>query len=323
MEKGNTTSVDHFILIGFTVSRVLQILLFFVVYTIYIITILTNVLIIAIIRSTPSLHKPMYIFIGTFSFLELWYPSATVPKFLSNLLTGSKSISFHGCIAQCYFHFSFGATESYLLVSMAFDRYIAICYPLRYMLIMNHKRCTYLAVGSWVCGFLTFIVTLFNISRLHFCGPNKINHYYCDFAPLMMLSCTDIQTAELDFFMVVTVGLLGCLIVVLVSYVWIISAIIRMSRSTGRTKAFSTCASHLAVITLFYGTSIYMFVKPTGRRSLHTNKVVSFFPSIVTPLLNPIIYTLRNKEIMNPLRKATKGVEILKQCNCLGVTQKN
>ncbi|XP_078542415.1 olfactory receptor 6F1-like [Lissotriton helveticus] len=312
MGNGNSTSVDHFILIGFAVGRELQIFLFVVICIIYVITIFTNILIIAIIKSTTSLHKPMYLFIGTFSFLEIWYPTATVPKFLSTLVTGSKSISLPGCIVQYYFHFSLGATENFLLVAMAFDRYVAICYPLRYMLIMSHTRCTHLALGSWVCGFLSFTVTTFQISRLHFCGPNKINHYYCDFAPLVTLSCSKIDNVEFYFFIMVTFVLVGCLLVVLISYLRIMLAIIRMPSRSGRMKAFSTCASHLAVLTIFYGTTIFMFAKPTGRSSLDTNKVVSIFPSIVTPLLNPIIYTLRNKEIMHTLKRGT-SVGILKQ----------
>ncbi|XP_078542414.1 olfactory receptor 6F1-like [Lissotriton helveticus] len=312
MGKGNST-LDYFILIGFDVSKDFQIFLFVVICIIYVVTIFTNILIITIIRSTISLHKPMYLFIGTFSFLEIWYPTATVPKFLSNLLTESKSISLPGCVAQCYFHFSLGATENFLLVAMAFDRYVAICYPLRYMLIMSHKRCTHLALGSWICGFLPFSVTLVQISRLHFCGPNKINHYYCDFAPLVTLSCSKIYTVEFYFFITATVLLLSCLLVVIVSYLCIMLAIIGMSSSSGRMKAFSTCASHLAVLTIFYGTAIFMFAKPTGRSSLDTNKVVSVFPSIVTPLLNPIIYTLRNKEIMHTLRRRTTSLGLLKQ----------
>ncbi|XP_078542416.1 olfactory receptor 6F1-like [Lissotriton helveticus] len=313
MEDGNTTRVTKFILRGFTVNKDIEIFLFVVLCNIYIITIFTNVVIIAAIKSSTSLHKPMYFFIGTFSILEIWYPTATVPKFFSDLLTGSKSISFTGCITQFYFHFSLGATENYLLVTMAFDRYIAICSPLRYMTIMSHKLCIRLALGCWVVGFLTVVVFTIQISRLNFCGPNVINHYYCDLAPILALSCSETHSVELIFFIFASVVLLGCLLVVIVSYVCIILTIIRMSSDRGRRKAFSTCASHLTVLAIFYGTEIFMFVKPTGRNSLHINKVVSVFPSVVTPLLNPIIYTLRNKEIKNALRKGLDSERMLQK----------
>ncbi|XP_069074940.1 olfactory receptor 6B1-like [Pleurodeles waltl] len=198
---------------------------------------------------------------------------------------------------------------------MAFDRYVAICNPLRYPTIMNHRLCLQLALSCWVCGFLSLVVTLTQISKLHFCGPNVINHYYCDFAPLVSLSCSDTYTVELNFFILVTVVILGCLLVVIVSYICIMLTILRMSSSIGRMKAFSTCASHLAVITIFYGTTIFMFVKPTGRGSLQINKVVSIFPSIVTPLLNPIIYTLRNKEIKDSLRRGAQSITMIRNCN--------
>ncbi|XP_069064143.1 olfactory receptor 6F1-like [Pleurodeles waltl] len=313
MEDVNTTSVTQFILLGFKVNKEFQIFLFVVLCNIYIVTIFTNIVIIAVIRSSTSLHKPMYLFIGIFSFLEIWYPTATVPKFLTDLLTGSKSISFTGCITQFYFHFSLGATENFLLVTMAFDRYVAICSPLRYTVIMTHRLCIQLALGCWGVGFVTLVVTLIQISRLNFCGPKVINHYYCDFAPLLTLSCSETKSIELIFFILATVVLLGCLLVVIVSYVCIIFTIIRMSSDRGRRKTFSTCASHLTVLAIFYGTAIFMFVKPTGRNSLQINKAVSVFPSIVTPLLNPIIYTLRNKEIKNTLRKGVESVRVLQK----------
>ncbi|XP_078542412.1 olfactory receptor 6F1-like [Lissotriton helveticus] len=315
MANRNISTVDQFILLAFTVKRELQLFLFVVVCITYFLALSINILIIVVIKATLSLHKPMYLFIGTFSFLEIWYPTSTVPKFLSNLLTGSKSISLIGCISQYYFHFSMGATENFLLVTMAFDRYLAICNPLRYPTIMNQRLCLQLVLSSWVCGFLSLVVTLTQISKLHFCGPNVINHYYCDFAPLVSLSCSNTYTVELNFFILVTVVILGCLLVVIVSYMYIMLTILRISSNTGRMKAFSTCASHLAVITIFYGTTIFMFVKPTGRNSLHINKVVSVFPSIVTPLLNPIIYTLRNKEIKDSLRRGIQSITMIQKCN--------
>ncbi|XP_069064129.1 olfactory receptor 6F1-like [Pleurodeles waltl] len=313
MEDVNTTSVTQFILLGFTVNKEFQIFIFVVIFVIYIVTIFTNIVIIAVIRSSTSLHKPMYLFIGTFSFLEIWYPTATVPKFLTDLLTGSKLISFTGCITQFYFHFSLGATESFLLVTMAFDRYVAICSPLRYTVIMTHRLCIQLALGCWVVGFVILVVTLIQISRLNFCGPKVINHYYCDFAPLLTLSCSETKSIELLVFILAIIVLLGCLLVVIVSYVCIIFTIIRISSDRGRRKTFSTCTSHLTVLAVFYGTAIFMFVKPTGRNSLQINKAVSVFPSIVTPLLNPIIYTLRNKEIKNTLRKGIDSVRELQK----------
>ncbi|XP_069064155.1 olfactory receptor 6F1-like [Pleurodeles waltl] len=308
MKNGNTTGVAQFILVGFSGSRQWQVCILVVIFIVYMITILTNILIIAVIKNAPSLHKPMYLFIGTFSFLEICYPTTTVPKCLSNLLTKNKSISFPGCIAQNYFHFSMGATENFLLVTMAFDRYVAICNPLHYSTIMNHTRCAQLALGCWVGGFLFPVVILIQISKLHFCGPNIINHYYCDVAPLVALSCSGSYTVEMTFFILASIVILGSLPVVIISYACIMLTIIQMSSTKGKMKAFSTCASHLTVITIFYGTTIFMFVKPTGRSSLNINKVVSVFPSMVTPLLNPIIYTLRNKEIVDTLRRGTHNL---------------
>ncbi|XP_069468401.1 olfactory receptor 6C4-like [Ambystoma mexicanum] len=303
MTKENTTGITEFILLGFTVNRHLQVLLFIALCTIYSLAILTNSLVIAIIRHTQSLHKPMYLFIGTFSFLEIWYPTVTVPRFLLSLLTGNKSISVPGCITQWYFHFSLGATETVTLVMMSYDRYVAICSPLHYTTIMNLRLSAQLALTCWLSGFLVLVFPLIQVVNLNFCGPNQIDHYYCDFSPLLMLSCSETYTLDLVCFILSCFILLGSLLVIIASYFCIVLTIVRLPTASGKQKAFSTCASHLTVIAIFYGTTIFMFVKPPGAHAWQFNKAMSIFPSIVTPLLNPIIYTLRNKEILKTLRR--------------------
>ncbi|KAM4696135.1 olfactory receptor 6F1-like [Rhinophrynus dorsalis] len=267
------------------------------IFIVYILTITANLSIIALVKTEQSLHKPMYFFIAGLSFLEIWYPSVTVPKLLWTLLTREESISPSGCMIQFYFHFSFGAIENFYLAVMAYDRYVAICNPLRYLLIMSPKTCTNLLLGSWVCGFMVMVVPCFQISNLWFCRHNQIDHYYCDFAPLVTLSCSETSHVKMLVFAMACVVILGCFILIIVSYACISHTTMTIPTSQGRRKAFSTCAAHLIVVLLFYGTSIFMFVRPNPGDLLYTNKIISIFPSIVTPLLNPIIYTFRNQEV--------------------------
>ncbi|XP_075117003.1 olfactory receptor 6F1-like [Leptodactylus fuscus] len=295
--QNNQTVVTEFILIGFSVLAKTRYCLFLLISAVYTATIVANVFIIVIVKAEKRLHKPMYFFIGCLSFLELWYPSVTVPRLIRALKTKKKSISFAGCMAQFYFHFSLGATEMLLLTVMAYDRYVAICNPLRYLLIMSPNICTVLIIGSWVCGFIAFIGPCFQLSILLFCESNRIDHYYCDFAPLIRLSCSDTTGAENVFFYATFFVTVGCFLLTIISYMCITRTIIKCPTASGRRKGFSTFASHLFVVILFYGTIIFMFIRPAKGNFLHLNKVVSVVPSIVTPLLNPIIYTLRNQEV--------------------------
>ncbi|KAM3912110.1 olfactory receptor 6F1-like [Leptodactylus fuscus] len=301
--QNNQTVVTEFILIGFSVPERTRYCLFLLISAVYTATIVANFFIIVIVKAEKRLHKPMYFFIGCLSFLELWYPSVTVPRLIWALKTKKKSISFAGCMAQFYFHFSLGATEMFLLTVMAYDRYVAICNPLRYLLIMSPNICTVLIIGSWVCGFIVVIGPSLHISSLLYCESNKIDHYYCDFAPLLQLSCSNTSGAENVFVYTTFLVSVGCLLLIVISYMCITRTIIKCPTASGRRKGFSTFASHLFVVILFYGTIIFMFIRPSKGNFLHLNKVVSVVPSIVTPLLNPIIYTLRNQEVTEAVIK--------------------
>ncbi|KAM3912111.1 olfactory receptor 6N2-like [Leptodactylus fuscus] len=231
------------------------------------------------------------------------YPSVTVPRLIWALKTKKRSISFAGCMAQFYFHFSLGTTEMFLLTVMAYDRYVAICNPLRYLLIMSPNTCAVLIIGSWVCGFIVVIDSCLQLSSLLYCEGNKIDHYYCDFAPLLRLSCSDTSGAEILFFYTTFFVSVSCFLLTIISYMCITRTIIKCPTASGRRKGFSTFASHLFVVILFYGTIIFMFIRPAKGDFPHLNKVVSVVPSIVTPLLNPIIYTLRNQEVTEAVIK--------------------
>ncbi|XP_068103990.1 olfactory receptor 6B1-like [Hyperolius riggenbachi] len=307
-QQFNQTGVTNFLLLGFSLVEQARLFLFIVLSTVYIFTIAANVFIIVLIKAEPRLHKPMYFFIGGLSFLELWFPSVTVPRLIWSLKTKDHYISLAGCMAQFYFHFSLGATEMLLLTAMAYDRYVAICNPLRYLTIMSPYICAGLILGSWSCGFILYILPWLRIFTLWYCDRNQVDHYYCDFAPVVRLSCSDTAKAEITFFYTTFFITVGCLLLILTSYACITQTIIKCPTASGRRKAFSTFASHLSVVTLFYGTIMFMFIRPAKVVSLHFNKIVSIFPSVVTPLLNPIIYTLRNQEVMEAVLRATHRV---------------
>lgn len=229
---------------------------------------------------------------------------------LDVFLTKNKYITYTSCIAQLYFFISFGAAECFILAIMAFDRYLAICNPLRYQNLMNNKNCHQMAACSWIGAFIINIPPLVALCKLPFCGPNEINHFYCDVSPLLKLSCVDPGEAELFNFLVATSVIVSSFSLVLVSYILIIVTVLKIPSTTGRQKAFSTCGSHLAVVTIFYGTLMFMYVRPTSKTfnsSVNFNKTVSVFYTVVTPILNPIVYCLRNKEVKDALRKAISG----------------
>ncbi|XP_073494033.1 olfactory receptor 6S1-like [Phyllobates terribilis] len=301
----NKTTITEFLLSGFSNFNARW--LFPVILTIYIVTITANMFIIVIVRIDQRLHKPMYFFIGSLSFLEIWYPSVSVPRLLFALMM-KQSISPAGCITQFYFHFSFGVVENFLLAIMAVDRYIAICRPLRYTLIMSPGTCIKLLMGCWFLGFVIVFVPCLQVSNLSFCSKNKIDHYYCDFAPLITLSCSDTASAEKLFFAFACFIIFGSFLIISMSYICIIQTMMTFPTSFGRRKGFSTCASHFVVVILFYGTIMFLFVRPTTGGLLHLNKIISIIPSIVTPLLNPIIYTLRNQEVKEAVKKIVQNM---------------
>ncbi|XP_065270303.1 olfactory receptor 10C1-like isoform X1 [Emys orbicularis] len=299
----NKTFVTQFVILGFSNHTDGNIILFVVFLCIYIITVLGNILIIIAISVDPALHTPMYFFLRNLSFLEICYTSVTLPKMLSNLLSEDKTISFAGCAVQLYFFLFFGVTECCLLASMAYDRYCAICNPLRYTAIMNKRVCIQLSGGSWICGTLVALEHTIFIFTLPFCGSNVINHFFCEIQPVLKLVCGDTYWNEIQIIVGAAVILILPLLLILVSYTCIISTILKIRSAKGRRRAFSTCSSHLIVVTLFYGTALIMYVHPKSSFSPDVNKLLSLFYSVVTPTLNPIIYSLRNKEVKDALRK--------------------
>ncbi|KAM4707077.1 LOW QUALITY PROTEIN: olfactory receptor 11L1-like [Discoglossus pictus] len=299
----NHSSVNNFILLGFPLAQDTRLYLFIFFLTIYSMTVASNLLIITLVTSQRSLHKPMF-FIGNFSFLEIWYTTVTVPRMLRDLGTGNKTISSTACIFQFYFIFFLGATQHFLLTIMAYDRYLAICHPLRYANLMSGSICWKLAATSWLAGCLSISLPAAMMSRLFFCGPNTIDHFFCDFSPLVRLSCTDTWLNEIIFSVVAWIVILGCFSFTFLSYFFVVLTILRIPSSLGRQKAFSTCASHIAVVGIFFGTVIFMYIRPKAKNSSPVDKVVSIFYSVIVPLLNPIIYSLRNKEMKDAIKKA-------------------
>ncbi|XP_054850425.1 olfactory receptor 6X1-like [Eublepharis macularius] len=300
----NGTSVRNFILLGFPTLWRWHLSLFTLILIIYVLTVAGNTLIIVIVSISQQLQTPMYFFLSNLSFLEIWYTTAVIPKMLETFLRTRTTICLHCCLVQSFFHFFLGITEFLILTAMSFDRYIAICKPLHYTTIMTRKLCSLLASGSWSLGFVVIFTQAVLLLKLPFCAANIIDHYYCDIGPILKLACADTSLVEL-------LGLLGtvtiipsCFLFTVVSYVFIISTILRIPSSKGRQKAFSTCASHLTVVTILYGAVLFMYLKPTAHSSFSFNKVVSVLNTVLTPLLNPFIYTIRNKEVKAAMKKA-------------------
>ncbi|XP_006135702.2 olfactory receptor 6F1-like [Pelodiscus sinensis] len=267
----------------------------------YILAVTGNVAIIALVVAHRFLQKPMYIFLSNLSFLEIWYTTASVPKAIAVFLGKSRTISFYGCILQIYFISSLGCTEFFLLSVMAYDRYLAICYPLRYSTLMSSTKSSQLAFLCWVSGFLFMIIHNFLVARLSFCSSNVINNFFCGADSLIFLSCSDISVVKLVGFTMAIIVILGSCLTTLVSYIFIISTILRIPSAQGRQKAFSTCSAHLIVVVMWYGSTIFLYVRVSKQNSLDMNKIINTLNNIVTPLLNPFIYTLRNKEVKEAL----------------------
>ncbi|XP_006268379.1 olfactory receptor 6M1-like [Alligator mississippiensis] len=299
----NDSSVTEFIIVGFPSTRDVEVSLFILFLSLYLLSVTGNIIIIMTLKMDTQLHTPMYFFLGNLSFLDVGYTTVTVPKLLSILLTGVRTIPFAGCLLQSYFFFFLGTAECFLLAVMAYDRYIAICYPLRYSVIMSQKVCVLLIIGSWVGGCMAPLVAAFLVISLPFCGPNIVNHFFCDIPPLLKLACVDTSITQKVIFLLSALVILGTFLSTVVSYLYIVITILRISSSEGRHKAFSTCASHLTVVSLYYGTVIFMYVSPTTRSSFNMNKIVAVVYSVVTPTLNPMIYSLRNQDMKKALKK--------------------
>ncbi|KAM6448860.1 olfactory receptor 2AP1-like [Liasis olivaceus] len=299
----NQSEITEFILLGFGNLHHLQISLFLVFLVIYILTMAANVLIILLIVSDQHLHTPMYFFLGNLSCLETFYSSTILPRILASLLTGDKTISVSGCITQLYFFAFLISTECYLLSVMSYDRYLAICKPLHYAMVMNTRRCIQLAAVSWTNGFIGISVIMTTMLQLKYCGPNEIDHYFCDSVPLKELSCSDTDLVEHVNLILLFIYTMPPFLITLASYIYIIRAILRIPSTTGRQKAFSTCSSHLIVVSIYYGSLITVYLLPP---SSSMNKACSLLYTILPPLVNPLIYSLRNKDVKIALRRAVQ-----------------
>uniref|UniRef100_A0A452J2L4 G-protein coupled receptors family 1 profile domain-containing protein n=1 Tax=Gopherus agassizii TaxID=38772 RepID=A0A452J2L4_9SAUR len=295
-----TQNVTEFILLGLCHNEMLQPVCFVFFVLLYIATVLGNLLIIVTVKNSQYLKSPMYFFLSYLSFVDMCLSSVTAPKLIADFFVERRTISFDGCIAQLFVVHFFGCTEIFLLTVMAYDRYIAICKPLHYTTIMTGCVCGSLVVSSWVGGFVHSIVQTLLTIQLPFCGPNEIDHYFCDVHPLLKLACTD--TYRVGVMVIANTGMISltCFVVLVVSYV-IILVSLRTRSSEGRRKALSTCASHIAVVIIFFGPCIFMYLRPSTTFS--EDKMVTVFYTIITPMLNPLIYTLRNEEVKNAIRK--------------------
>ncbi|XP_059688492.1 olfactory receptor 5AP2-like [Gavia stellata] len=302
-QKTNGSSMTKFLLLAFADTRELQLLLFVLLLIIYTATVFGNILIVVLVMADQHLHTPMYFFLGNLSCLETCYSSTILPWLLASFLTGDKTISAPGCMAQFHFFSSFAGTECYLLAAMSYDRYLAIGQPLLYASLMTWRVSLQLAAGPWLGGLLLFAALTFLLSQLPFCGPKAIDHFFCDFSPLLELSCSDTRVLTQ---VALTFGFSHVVfpfLFVLASYMCIIAAILRIPSRADRQKAFSTCFSHLTVVTVFYGTLITVYMLPRTAPLRQLNKAFSFFYTILTPLVNPLIYSLRNREVREALWK--------------------
>ncbi|XP_006875803.1 PREDICTED: olfactory receptor 5AK2-like [Chrysochloris asiatica] len=308
MELENGTEVTGFILLGFFGQHKFWHVLFAVFLVIYVTTILGNVGMIVLIKIDSGLHTPMYFFLQHLAFIDLCYTSAITPKMLQNFIRTEKSISFIGCLVQLLVYGAFATSDCYLLAAMAVDRYVAICNPLRYPLVMSQRVCIQLLAGSYFMGFLNGSVNTGFTFSLNFCKSNAINHFFCDEPPILALACSKIDFNIMLLAVFVGFNLMFTVLVVTFSYIYILAAILKISSAAGRKKAFSTCVSHLTAVTIFYGTLSYMYLHHSTSETQEQEKAASVFYGIMIPMINPLIYSLRNQDV----REALKGVR--KKC---------
>ncbi|XP_032656175.1 olfactory receptor 10A4-like [Chelonoidis abingdonii] len=304
----NQTFSTEFILLGFGNLPQLQILLFLLFIVIYIVTMMGNILIIALVMADQYRHTPMYFFLGNLSCLEICCASTILPRMLDSSLTEDRTISVQVCIAQLDFFRSLVAVKCSLLSVMSYDRYLAICKPLQHAALLNGRLCFWLAAGSWVSGFGACTITECWISQIIFCGPNEIDHFFCDYNPLVKLSCSDTSLMALVTFLFSSILTQLPILLTLASYMRIIATIQRIPSTTGRQKAFSTVSSHLIVVTLYHGMLIFVYLLPDTKTLKDLHKVFSLFYTVLIPLVNPLIYSLRSKEVKEALRKAVSEI---------------
>ncbi|XP_057584216.1 olfactory receptor 5B2-like [Hippopotamus amphibius kiboko] len=302
----NKTEVKQFILLGLTGAPEMQILLFVMFTLIYLINVVGNLGMIILILLDSHLHTPMYFFLSHLSLVDIGYSSAVTPKAIAGLLIGDKVISYNVCAAQMFFFVAFATVENYLLASMAYDRYTAVCTPLHYTTTMMTTVCARLAIGSYICGFLNSSFHVGDIFSLSFCKYNKVHHFFCDVPAVLALSCSEKHTSEVILVFISSFNVFFAFLVILISYLFIFINILKMHSAQGHQKSLSTCASHLTAVSIFYGTVIFTYLQPSSSHSMDTDKMASVFYSVITPMLNPMVYSLRNKEVKSAFKKVIK-----------------
>ncbi|XP_048215903.1 olfactory receptor 5B2-like [Perognathus longimembris pacificus] len=310
----NRTEVTEFILLGLTNVPELQVPLFSVITLIFLINVVGNLGMVLLIVLDSRLHTPMYFFLGNLSLVDFGYSSAVTPTVMAGLLVGDKVISYNACAAQMFFFAAFATVENFLLASMAYDRFAAVCKPLHYTTTMTTGVCACLVIGCYACGFLNAFIHTWETFRLSFCESNVVHHFFCDVPAVMALSCSDRHVNELVLVYVATFNVFLALLVISVSYLFILTAILKMHSATGYQKAFSTCASHLTAVSIFYGTIIFMYLQPSSNHSMDTDKIASVFYTMVIPMLNPLVYSLRNKEVKSAFKKIVWEAKLALRC---------
>uniref|UniRef100_A0A3Q2HZK6 Olfactory receptor n=1 Tax=Equus caballus TaxID=9796 RepID=A0A3Q2HZK6_HORSE len=300
----NQSWVTEFVLVGFELSADLEVLLLWVFSLFYIFSLLANGVILGLICLDPSLHTPMYFFLSHLSIIDMSYASSNVPKMLANLVNHNRTVSFVPCIMQTFLYLGFAATECLLLVVMSYDRFVAICHPLHYTVIMNWRVCMVLAVSSWSCGFILALVHVILLLRLPFCGPQEVNHLFCEILSVLKLACADTWINQVVIFATCVFILVGPLCLMLVSYMRILWAVLKIQSKEGRIKAFSTCLSHLCVVGLLFGIAMVVYMVPDSNQREEQEKILSLFHSLFNPMLNPLIYSLRNAQVKGALYRA-------------------
>ncbi|XP_068110947.1 olfactory receptor 2G3-like [Hyperolius riggenbachi] len=303
MEQSNQTNVQVFILLGLSDVPGLKLIFFVVFFIMYVVTLSANFLLIIVVQLNPRLQTPMYFFLTNLSIIDICFSSTVVPRILVNTISQDRSISFLGCAAQMYFHLALGGVECLILTVMAFDRYTAICKPLQYNRIMSKQLCLRLAIVSWMLGFQNSIIQAVFTFQLPFCKSNVIDHFFCEIPPLLRLSCKDIYLNELSGFIATTIFAFGTFLIIFVSYFYITLTILKTHTANLRKKAFSTCASHITVVSIYYGTIIFMHLRPQSSYFPEQDRAISIIYTVVTPMVNPIIYSIRNKDIKGSIRK--------------------
>ncbi|XP_069502814.1 olfactory receptor 1f45-like [Ambystoma mexicanum] len=303
MEGKNWTLVTEFVLLGFSDHPEYESLLFALFLMIYTVTVLGNLVIMLVILADAQLHIPMYFFLGNLAFVDICLTSVTLPELLVNLLSETKIISLYACMTQLYCFIALGNMENFLLAVMSIDRYVAICHPLRYTVVMSRRVCLQMVASSWILVSLHSLLHTVLTARLPFCGPSLIRHFFCEMTPLFELSCSDTSTNELVIFTEGSLSLALPFLLILFSYLLILSTVLRIRSLEGKRRALSTCASHLTAVILFYGTLFSIYFRPSSSHSLDKDRVVSLMYTVITPTLNPFIYSLRNKDLKEALRK--------------------